>query len=427
MMSSLASAFRPLRSSVVVAIKAGMAPLRLAHRAHPILALSRLSRHQCFATTPNHNDKFASDHSGGSQTCPCVFCKSRGASDNADDNGTRAIHIFNDAKDKLIFTGIIEHPDGTHVKLDDPSSFDISPGAPGHVMEDWEIALEVSSYDNLSGYDELQMECNYPPIRTDVELLNFEDNRDYYEYQKANYEHFRNIDFDSIYPFPIKSPLDPMVPKRIRSADAVMCVSGSGRNHDKDMAFWATVMSVTSTGIIIAESKAHVQNVRPKPLQENDCLQFLVTNVMGMRKGPNWHTTQKNTQRRTFASKAAMHTGLPRNNSTPATRRQLHFLQSSSSPSPSPRVSPSSTLDRHSGYGGPPSPRADDEIQPYDEIPGYIMEMVEQYCKRQQTPVSMYTLMKTGRQELLGKTYRDEAIKGSLTQHQASGRVLIQV
>ena len=285
MMASLASAFRPLSSSVI-AIKAGISP----RRAHPIL-----SRHQCFATRPNRNHKFASDPPGGSQNCQCFFCKSRGTKDNDSDNGIRAHHVFDEAKERLIFTGIVEHPDGTHIKLDDPSSLDISRDAPGHVMEDWEIALEVSSYANLSGYDELQKECDYPPIRTNVDLLNFEDNRDYYEYQNANHGVFCDVDYDEIYPFPNKSPLDPMVPKRIRSLDAVMCVSG--RNRGKDMAFWATVMSVTSTGIIIAESKAHVPNVRPKPLQENDWLQFLVTNVMGMRKGPNWPQRQRKRSR----------------------------------------------------------------------------------------------------------------------------------
>jgi hypothetical protein len=288
-MFSLAFAFRRLSSSVV-AIKSAMAPPMVAHPAHP-----KLSRHQCFATTPIHLS--SSDHPRGSQNCPCFFCKSTGAKDN-DDDRTRAHHVLDDAKERLIFTGIVEHPDGTHIKLDDPSSLDISRDAPGHVMEYWEIALEAASYSNLSGYDQLQEEFNFPPIRTNVKLLNFSNHPAYYENQVINGA-FCDVDYDAIYPFPNElefpydSPLDPMVPKRIRSGDAVMCVSRSGSNRNNDMAFWATVLSVTSTGIIIAESKAHVPNVRPKPLQENDWLQFLVTNVMGMRKGPNWQRTRQ--------------------------------------------------------------------------------------------------------------------------------------
>ena len=63
----------------------------------------------------------------------------------------------------------------------------------------------------------------------------------------------------------------------------------------------------------------------------------------------------------------------------------------------------------------------------YDEIPDDIMELVQEYGKKDQTNVSMHTLVKTGRQELERKPYTDEAITGSLNQHNASGRVLIQV
>lgn len=79
----------------------------------------------------------------------------------------------------------------------------------------------------------------------------------------------------------------------------------------------------------------------------------------------------------------------------------------------------------------------------YDKIPDDIMELVQEYCQQDQTPVSMHTLVKTGRQELERKTvsHSDEASTGnatgngastststgSLNQHNASGRVLIQV
>ena len=68
-----------------------------------------------------------------------------------------------------------------------------------------------------------------------------------------------------------------------------------------------------------------------------------------------------------------------------------------------------------------------DELETYDEIPAEIMEMVEEHCKKKQTPVSMRALVKTGRQELADKSYRNDAISGTLNYQSASSRVLIQV
>lgn len=66
-------------------------------------------------------------------------------------------------------------------------------------------------------------------------------------------------------------------------------------------------------------------------------------------------------------------------------------------------------------------------IQPYDQVPDDVRELVLEYCKRNQTPVSMQELMKTGRRQLEGKSYKKEAMSGSLNQHFASSKVLIQV
>ena len=68
----------------------------------------------------------------------------------------------------------------------------------------------------------------------------------------------------------------------------------------------------------------------------------------------------------------------------------------------------------------------------YDQIPDDIMALVQQYCQKDVTPVTMHTLVHTGRQELERKTYTDETMAGgtnggSLNKHNASGRVLIQV
>lgn len=277
-MVSLAFAFRRL-SSAFVTIDTGIGSR--------VMARQLVSKHQRFASSSNLPHE--------SQNCPCFFCNST-KTKNGDDDGIRAHHILDRDKKQPVFTGIVEHPDGTHIKLDDPSSLDISRHAPGHVMEDWEIALEFASYFDLNGYDQLRQEVDFPPIRTNVKLVNFANHPDYYENQKI-LGAFSDEDFDEVYPFPNKlehpyeNPLDPMFPNRIRSGDAVMCISRPRRTPDNDMAFWATVMSVTSTGIIIAENKAHVPNVRPNPLEKYDWLQFLITNVMGMRKGPNWQGT----------------------------------------------------------------------------------------------------------------------------------------
>lgn len=66
-------------------------------------------------------------------------------------------------------------------------------------------------------------------------------------------------------------------------------------------------------------------------------------------------------------------------------------------------------------------------IQEYDKIPDDVMDLVLEYSKRDETPVSMKELMKTGRRELKGRSYKTEVISGELDRHFASGKVLIQV
>ena len=70
-----------------------------------------------------------------------------------------------------------------------------------------------------------------------------------------------------------------------------------------------------------------------------------------------------------------------------------------------------------------------DSALSYDKIPDDILALVQEYCQKDVTPVTMHTLVHTGRQEVVARnTYNgDESMPGSLNQHNASGRVLIQV
>ena len=75
------------------------------------------------------------------------------------------------------------------------------------------------------------------------------------------------------------------------------------------------------------------------------------------------------------------------------------------------------------------SSNADNTLS-YDTIPPDIMELVQEYCQKDVTPVTMHTLVHTGRQEVVARTtYTDEGVpaSGSLNQRNASWRVLIQV
>ncbi|CAB9502038.1 oxobutanoate dehydrogenase [lipoamide] kinase, mitochondrial [Seminavis robusta] len=66
----------------------------------------------------------------------------------------------------------------------------------------------------------------------------------------------------------------------------------------------------------------------------------------------------------------------------------------------------------------------DDEVRSYDTIPEDVMELVEEYCQKKQTPVSMHALVKAGRHS----ADNDNLMRnGSLNQYSsASGKVLIQ-
>mmetsp|Transcript_20874 Transcript_20874/g.29464 ORF Transcript_20874/g.29464 Transcript_20874/m.29464 type:complete len:427 (+) Transcript_20874:172-1452(+) len=61
------------------------------------------------------------------------------------------------------------------------------------------------------------------------------------------------------------------------------------------------------------------------------------------------------------------------------------------------------------------------------EMPRDVASIVDEYAKKKQTSASLQTLMKTGRGELLSKSYKDEVLAGNLQNQGASERVLMQV
>jgi hypothetical protein len=72
----------------------------------------------------------------------------------------------------------------------------------------------------------------------------------------------------------------------------------------------------------------------------------------------------------------------------------------------------------------------DDEIPNYDRIPEDLRELVDEYCHKKQTPVTMQALVKAGRKEaVVRKNSENGTFKGtlSLNQQNASGKILIQV
>jgi len=54
-------------------------------------------------------------------------------------------------------------------------------------------------------------------------------------------------------------------------------------------------------------------------------------------------------------------------------------------------------------------------------------EMIREYSKRSQTAASLQMLMKTGRGEMLGKSYKEEAYRGKMGQRLATQRILVHV
>lgn len=63
--------------------------------------------------------------------------------------------------------------------------------------------------------------------------------------------------------------------------------------------------------------------------------------------------------------------------------------------------------------------------EPVVEIPNDVAKAIEKYTKKKQTSVTLQTLMKTGRGELLGKTYKDNNFR--LEHQHATEEILMQV
>jgi len=60
-------------------------------------------------------------------------------------------------------------------------------------------------------------------------------------------------------------------------------------------------------------------------------------------------------------------------------------------------------------------------------LPDDVAKLVNKFAQKSQTSVSLQTLMRTGRGEMLSKTYKDEVINGGLENKAATERILMQV
>ena len=69
---------------------------------------------------------------------------------------------------------------------------------------------------------------------------------------------------------------------------------------------------------------------------------------------------------------------------------------------------------------------ASEDLDGCNRIPSDVDKLVQEYCRKPQTNVSLQMLMKTGRGELLGKSYKTEAFMGRLGHRLATQRILIQ-
>lgn len=64
-------------------------------------------------------------------------------------------------------------------------------------------------------------------------------------------------------------------------------------------------------------------------------------------------------------------------------------------------------------------------MENYSTLDDHVAELVQEYAKKNQTSASLETLMRTGRGELLGKTYKEDT--SYLDKHMATERILMQV
>lgn len=225
-------------------------------------------------------------------------------------------HIKTDPKAApFLFTGHVRCQDGTYVKLDDPRQ-DIDIGEPvGHVMDDAERATELIQLTLGDDDDEAVDPKNFAlgPIRQETDM--FEDFADHPDRQSLPIvpdEVERTIDQKYPFPGPLqnrhRSPFDPWTAKDVRFLDGVLLMAknkGDKSSTGAPVCFWATVLSVTSTGIVTAESKATLPpttagGAHEGPIQDEELLAFPITRVYGVRKGPHWKkdTSKKSTRQK---------------------------------------------------------------------------------------------------------------------------------
>ena len=125
--------------------------------------------------------------------------------------------------------------------------------------------------------------------------MNFQHHPHQWYYTDSSLEYETAFAFDELFPFPendtfrIDKWRNPKNRKLVRSLDAIMLVS---RNRE---AFWATVVSVASNGMIEAESKADVPSLRL-----NELLVVPIIHVLGVNNGPNHppNTTKSKSRKR---------------------------------------------------------------------------------------------------------------------------------
>jgi pyruvate dehydrogenase kinase 2/3/4 len=69
---------------------------------------------------------------------------------------------------------------------------------------------------------------------------------------------------------------------------------------------------------------------------------------------------------------------------------------------------------------------AEIDVYPYDRLSPGLESLVNEYCRKPPTSTTLQMLMKTGRGELLGKSYKTEAFMGRMGQRLATHRILVQ-
>ena len=195
-----------------------------------------------------------------------------------------------DDDDKPFFTSIVADPvRETFIKLHDPDCDIDKPK--GHEMDEAEYCCEMFLYGEKAAI--LQ---DLLPIRwIDRRLCTFHHHPSYVVRNDMTQENGSYVidqvegQYDVMFPFPNQleypydSPYDPKLAKQVRYLDSVFLMTKASANE----LFWATVCAVSGDGNVVAEAKSDVPSIRAK---ERDLVAFKVTQILLLKKGPNWST-----------------------------------------------------------------------------------------------------------------------------------------